>query len=224
MAEDPKVPSGVQNLISRLRDDGVKAGQEEADRLIQEAQKQAAQIVAQARTEAEEIRSQAKGQIEAEQAAFQEALKLAFRDTRLKLASEIRTGFTAHVRRLVSVELEDRDFLRQCLMLVIGHATATLTKDQPLEILIAEKLFSQQEDGPTLTLEGQERLRHLVLGISREMLKEGIELKPASDVHGGLKVRLAGENLEIDLTDQALADLLLKFLLPKFRAIVEGVE
>jgi V/A-type H+-transporting ATPase subunit E len=224
MAEPTKVPSGVQELIGRLRDEGVKAGRQEAERILQEAQKQAAQIVAQANAEAEEIKNQAHSQATTERAAFQEAVKVAFRDTRLKLESEIRAAFTAHVKRLVSVEMEDRDFLRKCLLLIIGYATDGLSKDQPLEILIADKLFVREDDRPRLTAEGEQRLRHLVLGISGEMLREGIELKPASDIHGGLRVRLMGEDLEIDLRDRALADLLLKFLLPKFRSIAEGLE
>jgi hypothetical protein len=31
MADLPKVPSGVQELIGRLRDEGVKAGKQEAE-------------------------------------------------------------------------------------------------------------------------------------------------------------------------------------------------
>ncbi|MBW1992458.1 MAG: hypothetical protein JRI59_10180, partial [Deltaproteobacteria bacterium] len=63
---------------------------------------------------------------EAERQAFEEAVKKAFRDTRLELASQVRAAFTAHVRRLVSMEMEDREFLRQCLLVIIGYATRDL--------------------------------------------------------------------------------------------------
>jgi hypothetical protein len=33
-----------------------------------------------------------------------------------------------------------------------------------------------------------------------------------------------GEDLEIDLSDEALSELLLGYLIPRFRAIVTGVE
>ena len=39
-----------------------------------------------------------------------------------------------------------------------------------------------------------------------------------------LHVRLTGEDLEIDLSDQALSDLLLQNLLPRYQAIVRGEE
>ena len=110
MAEDQKVPSGVQSLISRLRDEGVKAGQQEADRLVQEAQHQAVQILSQAKAEAEDLREMARRQVEADRVASHEAIQMAFRDTLLKLGSELRAAFSAHVKRLVSMELEELDF------------------------------------------------------------------------------------------------------------------
>jgi V/A-type H+-transporting ATPase subunit E len=53
------------------------------------------------------------------------------------------------------------------------------------------------------------------------MLREGLELLPADDVAGGARVRLVGQDLEIDLTDTAVTRLLLKHLLPRYRDIVE---
>jgi hypothetical protein len=40
----------------------------------------------------------------------------------------------------------------------------------------------------------------------------------------GVRVRLAGEELDIDISAKAVSELLLKFLIPRFRAIVQGVE
>ena len=45
MANDTKQSSGVQELIDRLRDEGVSAGQSEADTLVTEARKQAMSIL-----------------------------------------------------------------------------------------------------------------------------------------------------------------------------------
>ena len=47
---------------------------------------------------------------------------------------------------------------------------------------------------------------------------------PASDVHGGARVQVVGDDLEIDLSDEAVSALILRHLLPRFRAILEGVE
>lgn len=224
MADLPNVPSGVQELIGRLRDEGVKAGKQEAESVLQEARQQADQIVAQANAEADEIRDKARTEIEAERAASREAIQIAFRDTTLKLKSQVMAAFSDHVRRLVSMELRDKDFLRQAILAIFGQATQEVAKDQPVEVLVSEELFVTDEKGSRLTEEGKERLRHMVLGISGEMLREGVDLKPSGETNGGMRVRLVGEDLEIDLSDEALSELLLGYLIPRFRAIVTGVE
>ncbi len=56
------------------------------------------------------------------------------------------------------------------------------------------------------------------------MLREGVDLKPSGETNGGMRVRLVGEDLEIDLSDEALSELLLGYLIPRFRAIVTGVD
>ena len=81
MAETTNAASGVQELISRLRDEGVKAGREKSDQIVQEAQEQASHIVAQAKAEAEELLIKARSEIERDKAAAIESLRVAFRDT-----------------------------------------------------------------------------------------------------------------------------------------------
>ena len=225
MADLPKGTSGVQELIDRLRDEGVKAGRTEAERLLHEARQQAEAIVNKARAEAEAMETQARARIESERAAAHEAIRMAFRDTRLTLSAQVKAAFAGHVQRLVSTELEDHDFLRKLIVLVFGRATAGLPEGQPVELLLSDELFTGGEGGAALTDAGREALRHMVLGISGEMLREGVTLRPAGkDGLGGMRVRLVGQDLEIDLSDEALSELLLQYLIPRFRAIVQGTD
>ena len=225
MAETTKAASGVQELINRLRDEGVKAGQEKSDQVLREAQEQTSRIVAQAKAEAEEILSKARSEIETERAAANESLRVAIRDTELKMEAELKADFAAHVKRLVSVELSDREFLRQVVPAIAGMAAGDKAcEGQPVEVLLPQDLFETDERETRLTEKGQDRMRHLVLGISGDMLREGVDLKPSEDISGGIRIRLVGEDLEIDLSDQAISDLLLQNLLPRYQAIVTGAE
>jgi len=225
MDEQRMVSSGVQDLIARLRDDGVKAGREKAEQVLQEAQEEAAKIIAEAKTQADEILSRAKVQIERERNACMGSLKTAIRDTELKMESELKVDFAAHVRRLVSIEMGDREFIKQCILAVSGMATGNMVcEGQPVEVLLPKELFETDESGSRLTPEGKERMHHLVLGISADMLREGVELKPSRNLKRGIRVRLVGEDLEIDLSDKAISDLLLENLLPRYQAIVRGEE
>ncbi len=225
MAETTKAASGVQELINRLRDEGVKAGREKSDQVLREAQEEASRIVAQAKAEAEKILSKARSEIETERAAANDSLRVAIRDTELKMEAELKAGFAAHVKRLVSVELSDREFLRQIVLAIAGMAAGDKAcEGQPVEVLLPQDLFETDERETRLTEKGQDRMRHLVLGISGDMLREGVDLKPSEDISGGIRIRLVGEDLEIDLSDQAISDLLLQNLLPRYQAIVTGAE
>jgi V/A-type H+/Na+-transporting ATPase subunit E len=225
MANAPTVPSGVQELISRLRDEGVKEGQREAERILQETRRQTEQAIADAKAEVEEMRRQARAEIEAERLAAHEAIRLAFRDTKLQLESDIKATFAAQVRRLVSMELQDRDFLRQLIVTIVERVASRAGQEEPPEIQVSSRLFATGKDGAEeLTTEGKEQLHHFILGVSSEMLREGIVLQTPGDLEGGVRVRLAGEELDLDLSTKAISELLLKYLIPRFRAIVQGVE
>ena len=225
MAETTKAASGVQELIKRLRDEGVKSGREKAEQILREAQEQASRIVAQAKAESEEILSKARKEIETEKAAAIESLRVALRDTELKMEAELKESFATHVKRLVSVEMRDVEFLRQIILSIAGLAAGDKAcGEQPVEVLLPRKLFEASEMDTRLTKEGQENMRRLVLGLSGEMLEEGVDLKPSEDIGGGIRIRLVGEDLEIDLSDKAISDLLLQNLLPRYRAIVTGAE
>jgi len=225
MDEQRQVSSGVMELIARLRDDGVKAGRKKADQVLQEALEKAARIVAEAEAEAEEILTRAKVQIERDRQAGMGSLRMAIRDTELKMEAGLKADFAAHVRRLVSIEMGDREFIRKCILAVSGMATGHMVcEGQPVEVLLPKDLFETDELGSRLTPEGKEQMHHLVLGISADMLREGVELKPSDTLKRGIRIRLTGEDLEIDLSDQALSDLLLQNLLPRYQAIVRGEE
>jgi V/A-type H+-transporting ATPase subunit E len=225
MAETTKVASGVQELISRLRDEGVQAGREKSDQVLREAEEQASRMIAQAKAEAEEILSKGRSEIETEKTAAIESLRVAIRDTELKLEAELKADFAAHVKRLVSVEMRDVKFLRRVILAIAGLAAGDKAgEDKPVEVLLPKDLFETDEKDPKLTKKGQNGMRRLVLGISGDMLREGVDLIPSEDISGGIRIRLVGENLEIDLSDQAISDLLLKNLLPRYVAIVTGAE
>ncbi len=220
MANETPQASGVQDLIARIRDDGVRAGKEEADRTLAQARREAARVVADAKAEAEEMRHEASAEIESVKHAALEALKLAARDTELQLLATVLAAFERHVRHLIAPVTHDGSFMRALVLVLAGHAVEDYLKDQPLQILVSDLLAGKERENEEL----DKVIREGVLGISGDMLREGVELIPSSEVAGGARVRVVGEDLEIDLTDEAVSKLLLKHLLPRYRAILEGPE
>lgn len=223
MADTTPQASGVQELIQRLRNQGVDAGRAEAERIVEEAHKRAAQIVANAKAEAEQVRVRARADAEAERKAAEAALQSAYRDTVLRLVSALTTHFEDQVRRLVARELREKEFVRKLILEVVRQATPGDLGAQRAEILLPAELIGVEalRAKPEEVKEGT--LTHFVMGLSGEMLREGIELKPMGEDTAGIRIRLVGQDLEIDLTERAVADLLLKHLLPRYRVVLEGV-
>ncbi len=219
-AEETPQASGVQDLISRIRDDGVQAGRQEADRLVAEARKEAARLLADAKAQSEEMRQKASAEIESVKHAALEALKMAARDTELQLEAEVLAAFQRHVEKLVAPATHDGSFIRALVLVLAGQAVDQYLTDKPVQILVSDLLAGQGQASP----ESEQVFREAVLGISSDMLREGIEIVPSSEVSGGARVRVVGEELEIDLSNEAVATLLLKQLLPRYRSILEGAD
>lgn len=220
MSSEPEQSSGVQELISRIRDDGVHAGENKAEEIIAEARREAARILAQAQSEADEIQSISSAEIESNKSAALDALKLAARDTSLQLEAAVLASFEAHVKRLVAPVVYDGSFIRALLLVLAGQAAEEYAPDQELEILVSDMLAGKEDENAEL----DKTIRESVLGISGNMLREGVEIIPSSQVSGGARVRVVGEDLEIDLTSEAISTLLLKHLLPRYRGILDGSQ
>lgn len=224
MPDQHETLSGVQALIDKLRGQGVIEGQKQAERLINEAHSKVSQILLQAQEEADQLLSEARKKIEIEQKSSHEAIKTAFRDSEIALRSKLREAFSTHLKRLVSLELKDKEFIKQLILAIASAKRSEIESTAPIEILVPDKIFETDEKSLQLNKEGKARLHHLVLGITNDMLREGIELTPSSDVKGGIKVKLVGKDVEINLTDETLSHLILKYLLPRYREIISGQD
>jgi len=214
MAEPDVTPSGVQALIDRIRDEGVQSALEEAARILSEARTQAAGTVSDAKAEAAAMKKEAKDAIETERTAAIEALRMAARDTELELRTAVLAAFEEHVRRLVTDVTMDGSVLRDMILVLAGKAAEDLIKDRNAAILFPQRLA---EDAPP---ELEEFLRRSAVALSADVLRKGIELIPSSKFQGGARVRLVGDDLEIDLSDDALSEMMLKLLLPRYRRIL----
>lgn len=196
---------GVQQLMDRLKNQGKEAGEIEAKKILQNAKVKASELITDAKSKIDAMQKEAKEKIDSEKLAANEAIKIAFRDAEMTLRNKFREEFSQHVKRLISKELQDTSYIKELVLKVAGAKKEEIDKAEKLEILTPS-----------------ESLKQLVLGISHEVLRSGVDLKPSNDFQGGIRVRLVNEKLEIDLTDEAISELLLTYLLPRYRDIVTG--
>ncbi len=214
MSEPAAKSSGVKELIDRIRDEGVQAARQEADRIITEAKAHAARIVSDAKAEAAAMKKEAEAATQREQMAAIEALRIAARDTGLELRAAVMAAFEEHVRRLVTDVTSDGSVLRDMILVLAGRAAEDLIKDKNAAILLPKHLADEA------TPELEELLRRTAVALSADVLRKGIELIPSSAVQGGARVRLVDDDLEIDLSDEALSEMMLKLLLPRYRKLL----
>jgi V/A-type H+-transporting ATPase subunit E len=214
-----KESQGVEALIGRLRDSGIAQGRAEADALVDAARREAAEIAAAARREAEEIVVRAKEEGGKISAAAQGALALASRDTVLAMESQLIDHFQNMLRRLVKGTLEDSAFLQRLILEVAGTAAPQQGR---LEVLLPATVTSLDElrKKPEEAKPGS--LMHFVLSAGAGMLREGVTFGVSDDFQAGIRVKLVGEDMQVELTERAISQLLLRHVLPRFRALLRG--
>jgi V/A-type H+-transporting ATPase subunit E len=219
--------SGVQELIDRLRDEGVQEGKQRADEIVQKARAEARGIVAEAERQAEEISRRAQADAERLQSAGKDALRIAARDTILTLKSDLAALFSNQVRELVSTAMVDEAFLQKLIHEVAGRVMQderdaesggpTAEIILPRDIVGVDDLRRKPEE----VREGT--LSHFVLQVANDLLRKGVAFRADGSQKAGIRVVLMDEDLQIDLSDDAVTALLLRHLLPRFRAILEGI-
>ena len=216
--------AGVKALIDRLRNEGVSAGRSEADRIVAEAQARANDLVAKAEAKAKHMVDEAQKETEALKSAANDALEVAARDTMLNLRAQIASRLDDEVTRLLSEATADPEMLQQMIIEVAGRARrgANVDAEKKVEVILPETVVGVEElrQKPEELKEGT--LTHFVLAAAGNVLRKGVEFSSAPGF-GGIKLRLVESNVEIDLTDQAIAGALLEHLQPRFRAVMEGI-
>ena len=216
--------SGVEALIERLREQGVDAGRAEADKIVVEARRRAAQIIHEAETQAAELVESARQETRMLQTGGEEALRIAMRDTVLRLKGELTGRFSAEVRRLIAVAMDQESFLKQLILAVAGRAReeAGVDSGEAVQIQLPRALVGLEElrRNPLELREGS--LSHFVLSLAGNVLAEGVTFGVTGDDARGICLYLKDKDVTIDLTDEKVAALLLQHLQPRFRAILEG--
>ena len=217
--------SGIEALISRLRQEGVDEGRSEAERIVAEAERRARRILEDAETEAAQTRESAAEDASRFQRGGEEALRTAMRDSVLDMKETLTRRFAEQVRGTVSELTRDDEMLKSMILAVVGRARdeAGGTGDSDVEFILPRSVVELDElrRNPEELREGS--LAHFAASAAADMLRQGVSFSRAEDDADGIRVALKDEGLVIDLTDRAVAEVILRHLQPRFRALLEGV-
>jgi V/A-type H+-transporting ATPase subunit E len=213
--------SGVQQLIERLRQEGIAEGKTEAGELVEEAHQLAKKIIDEASNNARELVDNARKEAEHYKKAAREAVNLAARDTVLELKSTLTSQFSRRVSEMVTETLSDQEFLKKIILELAGKVRDKMDKAAKVEILLPHDVIGLDElrRHPEKVKEGS--LGQFVLSTAGDLFRKGVHFGQG-DHRWGIIIRLVDDDLRIELTEEIITQMLLEHLLPRFRALLEG--
>ncbi|MFP4473866.1 MAG: hypothetical protein ACLFPX_08420 [Candidatus Omnitrophota bacterium] len=185
----------VQELIDKIKSEGLEAGQQKADEIETQARQRADKIVREAQDKAEKIIQNAKDEQARHEQAARTALKQAARDMILSLRKRIDDMLTRVMDREVKETL-DADRLASLLEIVLKNVFDNKKGDVVLEV--SEKDARALKDG--------------VLKKLQKELQGGIVMQEADDLTAGFRISFDEGRSSFDFSDEALTDFLGRYV------------
>ncbi|HOT03631.1 MAG TPA: V-type ATP synthase subunit E family protein [Methanolinea sp.] len=198
MAED------VRDLIEKIREEGIRAGEEKAREIEAHARKDAEEILASARLEAERILSEAQERIRREEEREKALLIQAGRDLLLSLRNEICTM----LERIILMDVRDSltpETLFRLLSSIVTQCSADVTGSIEIEM--------KREDF--------EIFENSYLSRLKEQTKREIVLRPSDKISGGFIISFDNGRSCFEFSDKSLAEYIGVYLKPKLHAILQ---
>ncbi len=187
----------IQDLINKIKTEGVEVSNKHAQEVQGQAKAQAEQIVAQAKAQAGQIVAQAKEQLKKQEEATRATLKQAARDTVLSLRQEIEK----FLKRIVSAQVKDGLKAEQMAGLLTAVVTAYVTKNpgtEDVRVSLPEQDVKAFSGGAIKKLQDQ--------------LKVSITLEAADHVAAGFLISFDGGKSSFDFSDESLTEYMSAFV------------
>jgi len=197
----------VQELIDKIKKDGIKAVSEEASKIRGEAQAEARRIVEAAKREADDIISRGKQDAVRSEKAGIAALEQASRNLVLAFKDEIQALLNKIIGERVSANYGE-DALKAALPEILKKWAEKGTDD--LSLILPESELSKLQNffNEQLTSE----------------LSKGVELKSNRKLSSGFHISNREGSVYYDFSAEAVAGLLSAYLNPKLAEILKNTS
>ncbi|VAW19349.1 hypothetical protein MNBD_BACTEROID05-685 [hydrothermal vent metagenome] len=190
------MPHQVQELIDKIKLEGVDVADKKAHEIELLAQQKADSIVSEAKAQSDEMIVTAKEEIKKMQESTQMALKQSSRDVILSLRKEIE----GTLQGVVSNEIKDSlnaDALSTILTEIIKDYLKG-KKEESVEVVLSKANADKLKDGFIAKLQKQ--------------LKNPLTIKSSADVGAGFTISFDAGKSNYDFSDSSLAEYLSSFL------------
>ena len=195
----------LQELIDKIKKDGVAAAETSASEKIAAAEKEAAKIVANAKEEADKIIKQAKDETARMEKASEDAIAQASRNLLLTFRKSVENELAA----IVSAETE-KAYDAKLLGSLIPETVKEWAKKSDasdLSVILNEKDLKALESNLKTAL--------------KDKISEGLTLKADNSIGGGFRIGVKDGTAFYDYSAEAVADLFAAYLNPRVAAIMK---
>lgn len=195
----------VKKICDTLKKQTLDPAKQEAKGIVEQAMKEADKIIKRAKDEAKEVYEEQKKKILQEKKAFQSSLSLASKQTIDVLRQEIEENlFNKQIAQFFTKATVKEDVIAEFINVVV-------------EILKKEGMEANLEAMIPRTVAKNAVVEKLARQVLEKLKETGITL---SDLTGGAKVKVAGHHLILEMTDQSLKSLFLRFIRDDFRTLL----
>ena len=201
MAED------VQGLLDKIHQDGIAKAQQEKDAIIAAAKKEAAQIVAEAKAQAEILKKAAQTEAQTGQDKANAAIRQAARDAVIALKADLLAKLNAVVHSCIGDAMTP-EVMKQIILTMAQSYAKDANAGESLEVLI-----SKQEQEQTQAFLKEQLLKEL---------KASPVIELTTDFNSGLQISFRDSDVYFDFSDDALAEVICRFVGPKLTAVIKG--
>ncbi|HAC31492.1 MAG TPA: V-type ATP synthase subunit E [Treponema sp.] len=195
----------VEELIDRIKRDGVAAAENSASKTISEAQKEAEKIISNAKAEADKIIRQAKDETERLQKSGEDAIRQAGRNLLIAFRDSIQKELSTLVNGEVS-SVYSKDMLVKLVPEVIKEWVKN-TSAEDVSVLLNEKDLKQVEDGLKAALKAE--------------ISKGLTLGVDNSVAAGFRIGVKDGAAFYDYSADSVAELFSSYLNPRIAKLMK---
>ena len=195
----------LQELIDKIKKEGISKAEEDAKATITAAEKKAEQIIADANAKAEEILKNAKAEIQRVEKASEEAIVQAARNMLLSF----KDGIIGELDGLIQTQTENvlsKDLLVKLIPELIKN-WAKNTDASELSVLLSEKDLKDLENSFTSELKAE--------------ISKGMEIKVDKTLSSGFRIGVKNGAAFYDYSAESLAQMFSAYLNPKVAGLIQ---
>jgi V/A-type H+-transporting ATPase subunit E len=195
----------VQKICDMLRRETLEPAQLEAESLLLEAKQRADAIREEAEQHAKQLIQQAKAQIEQERNIFHSALQQAVKQTIEILKQEIENKFfNENLSLILEQQLSDPKLIAKLINSIV-EAIDREGLNTELTAVVAKNISVKDVNALLI-----ENVRNRLKGNPLEI----------GNFEGGVQVKLHGKKMTLDISDQVLKEIVVRYMRKDFRAFI----